>query len=184
MSTADPSTAELQDALTRLTARVEALEAQVSSRPPGDSSGSTDSADGGTFWALDNLKRRRADEPTIQDGAVLLAGTVTLPTGEPVEWQQAAGSAGLLESDWSSHVPALSALAHPVRLELLRQVLIGVRSTADLAGVESLGSTGQLHHHLRQLVATGWLRNSGRGSYEVPAPRVIPLLVTLTAVQR
>ncbi|NDL57081.1 ArsR/SmtB family transcription factor [Phytoactinopolyspora mesophila] len=181
MDKADPSKAELHQALTRLTARVEALEAMMRPQPPGPSS---DDAVDSPFWALDSLKRRRADHPATVDGAVLFAGTVTLPTGEPVEWQEAAGSAGLLESDWSSQVPALSALAHPVRLELLRQVLIGVRTTAELAAVESLGSTGQLHHHLRQLVAAGWLRHSGRGSYEVPAPRIVPLLVTLTAVQR
>ena len=45
----------------------------------------------------------------------------------------------------------------------------------------SLGTTGQLHHHLRALVAAGWLASTGRGSWQVPASRVIPLLVVVIA---
>jgi len=78
----------------------------------------------------------------------------------------------------------LGALGHPVRLELLRHILLGTHATADLAEMESLGTTGQLHHHLRQLVATGWVRQSGRGSYEIPASRVVPLLACLIGAQR
>jgi hypothetical protein len=69
----------------------------------------------------------------------------------------------------------------PVRLRLLQQVLSGRTSTAELAADESLGTTGQLHHHLRALVAAGWLTSTGRGSWRVPTPRVIPLLVVVVA---
>ena len=44
--------------------------------------------------------------------------------------------------------------------------------------------THQLHHHLRQLVAAGWLASTRRGHYEVPAARVVPLLVTVLAAHR
>lgn len=181
MRTKDTATPGLLEALAHLTARVEAIEAKEPGHEHAPTQGSPDR---GTFWALDGLKQRLTDHPSTADGAVLLTGAVTLPTGEPVEWQQGAGSTGLLESDWTDLAPTLSALSHPVRLELLRQVLLGVRTTAALAEVGTLSSTGQLHHHLRQLVSGGWLRQSGRGSYEVPATRVVPLLVTLTAVQR
>jgi hypothetical protein len=70
-----------------------------------------------------------------------------------------------------------------VRLRLLRRVLGGARSTAELADDKELGTTGQLYHHLRQLAATGWLRSTGRGRYAVPGERVVPLLVILTAAQ-
>jgi hypothetical protein len=40
---------------------------------------------------------------------------------------------------------------------------------------------GQLHHHLRALVAAGWLTSTGRGRWSIPAPRVIPLLVVVAA---
>lgn len=110
----------------------------------------------------------------------MMTGSLNLPTGEPVEWQLGAATADLLETDWSDTAAALGALGHPVRLELLRAVLAGVRSTAELA--ETTGSTGQLHHHLKQLVSTGWLAQRGRGAYEVPPARVVPLLVIVTGV--
>lgn len=138
----------------------------------------------GHFWALSGLRGRLTDHPATADGAVMLVGSLTLPDGAPVEWQQSAATAGLLESEWSDQAAVFAALGHPVRLELLRQILSGVHATAELAAIESLGTTGQLHHHLRQLVAAGWVRQSGRGSYEVPAARVVPLLAGLAGAQR
>jgi len=66
---------------------------------------------------------------------------------------------------------------------VLRGVLTGLHTTAELAALDGLGTTGQLYHHLRQLQAAGWLRSTGRGRYDVPPTRVIPLLVILTAAQ-
>jgi len=47
-----------------------------------------------------------------------------------------------------------------------------------------LGTSGQVHHHVRQLVAAGWLRPTARGRYEVPVDRVVPLLVAWAAAGR
>lgn len=136
------------------------------------------------FWALAGLQARLGDHPATADGAVLLVGSLTLPDGAPVAWQQSAGTSGMWETDWSDQAATFAALGHPVRLELLRQILSGVHATAELAETASLGTTGQLHHHLRQLVATGWVKQSGRGSYEIPAARVVPLLVCLVGAER
>lgn len=134
----------------------------------------------GELWALDGL-RRRLDDP---DGGVLFTGSVSLDGSGPHLWQQAATTVSLLESDWSELAPSLDALGHPVRLQLLQLVASGVHRTAELAEADGLGTTGQLHHHLRQLVAAGWLRSAGRGSYEIPVQRAVPLLVVLAAAQR
>jgi hypothetical protein len=171
--------------LRELRERVDALERTERSgqaAPRGEPE-TTTPGDDKEFWALHALKRWQAGHPATERGAVLFTGALTLPTGEPVEWQQAGGTASLLEADWSGAAPALAALSHPVRLELLRQVLTGARTTAALAEVESLGSTGQLHHHLRQLVSAGWLRQSGRGSYEMPPTRIVALLAILEAAR-
>lgn len=133
----------------------------------------------GTFWALDGLKDRVADP-----GGVLFTGAVTLPAGEHYEWQQGHPVDDLLADDWSQAAETLSALAHPVRLLLLREILQGSRTTAELAAHERLGTTGQLYHHLRQLVAAGWLRTTARGQYSVPGERVVPLLAVLAAARR
>src|SRR5690606_17092045 len=139
--------------------------------------------DDDAFWALNGLRERIAadDEPA---GAVMLLGELTLPTGEPVAWQYGAGAGALLEVEWDDRAAVFAALGHPVRLELLRRILNGTRATAELSAIDGLGTTGQLHHHLRQLLAAGWVRQAGRGVYEVPAPRVVPLLACLAGAER
>jgi hypothetical protein len=172
----DPAEDEpgLAERLEQLETRVARLEtARVSARS------GTGAADADTFWALEGLEQR-ATEP----GAVLFTGTITLPTGEHYVWQQGQGVDELLADDWTQAGAALTALAHPVRLLLLREILTGARTTAELGRHERLGTTGQLYHHLRQLVSAGWLRTTARGQYAVPGERVVPLLVMLAAARR
>jgi hypothetical protein len=133
------------------------------------------------YWALNGLRERIGEG---NSGAVLYTGTVDLPTGEHYDWQYGTPVDDLFEADWSEWAGTLGALGHPVRLLLLRRVLAGTRKAADLAADESLGTTGQLYHHLRQLVAAGWLRSAARGHYSVPGERVIPLLAILSGAHR
>ena len=160
----DPST--LADRLAALEARVAKLETPDASalRPAADAT------------VLDRL---RAEAP--EGGGVAFAGSLALRGGRQVEWQMGHPAAGLLDADWSDIAPALAALGHPVRLRLLNAVLAGTHETAALAETLGDGTTGQLHHHLRELTATGWLRAERRGRYEVPADRVVPLLVAVAA---
>lgn len=164
-----------------LAARLAALERRVRDLEEGGGATET-AADGATFWALAGLKAR------APQGGVVYAGFVPLPTGEVYEWQGGLPADDLLETDWSELAPdlaaTLDALSHPVRLVILQLVLTGTRSVADLQQDESLGTSGQLYHHLRQLVSAGWLRSPSRGRYAVPPDRIIPLLAVLTAAQR
>jgi len=123
--------------------------------------------------------RERLEPP----GEVLLTGSVTLPNGSEVQWQDSLGLTELLELDGSQAAETLAALGHPVRLQLLQQVLRGVQTAAALTATEGLGTSGQVYHHLRLLVTAGWLRTKQRGSYEVPAARVVPLLVAILAAR-
>lgn len=136
----------------------------------------------GDFWALEGLKQQLA-ELRAEDGGVLFTGAVRMPTGEQYEWQHGALTEGLLSYEWPEAADALAALGHPVRLRLLREIVGGRRSAAELAELEGIGTTGQIYHHLRQLTGTGWLHTTGRGRYEVPPGRVVPLLVTLSAAR-
>lgn len=173
---------ELRERLSELTERVAALETSPSESIRAETSrAGLDTRS--HLWALETLRALRPEHPVTESGVLLLSGSVTLPTGAPVEWQESAGTVEMFDIEWNERAAALAALGHPVRLELLRHVLRGVTATADLATVGSLGTTGQLHHHLRELRATGWLKQSSRGSYEVPVARVVPLLVCLMAVQ-
>lgn len=118
----------------------------------------------------------------MPEPAVIYAGRVDLPQQRPVEWQLGNRSADLLDRGWTDRAPALAALGHPVRLQILQLVARGEAGTAaELARNPSLGSTGQIYHHLRQLVSAGWLQTRGKGRHAVPPERVVPLLVILSA---
>lgn len=126
------------------------------------------------YWILRGLQEK------APRGVVAFAGHVGEPAG-PVEWQWERPTDELLDQDWGPATGALEALAHPVRLHLLQRVLNGAHTTAGLATTEELGTTGQLHHHLRTLVSAGWLESPARGKYRVPGQRIIPLLVIISA---
>ncbi|MEU0163310.1 helix-turn-helix domain-containing protein [Streptomyces sp. NPDC006261] len=166
---------ELEQWVAELERRLTALERQDRESPR--------LGDGG-FWALDGLKQQLADagEDAV-DGGVLYTGSVRLPTGEQYEWQYGAFTEALLDGDWADAADSFAALGHPVRLRLLREILGGRRTAAELAALDVVGTTGQIYHHLRQLTGAGWLHTTGRGRYEVPAARVVPLLVVLTAAR-
>jgi hypothetical protein len=164
-----------------LAARVAALEQAVADLVAARRPAPAEPPPEGDYWALEGL-RGRIDE----DGGVLFVASVRLPTSERYEWQWARPAGYLFGDeavDWADLAPALGALAHPVRLRLLRRVLEGARGAAELADDPELGTTGQLYHHLRQLAAAGWLRSTGRGRYAVPGERVVPLLTILVAAQ-
>ncbi|KUO19786.1 ArsR/SmtB family transcription factor [Streptomyces dysideae] len=162
---------ELDDRVTELERRVAALEGTHATAPRlGD----------GDFWALDGLKEQLA-ALRAADGGVLFTGAVRLPTGERYDWQQGALTEELLAGDWTQAAESFAALGHPVRLRLLREIVGGRRTAAELAELDELGTTGQIYHHLRQLTGAGWLHTTARGRYEVPAGRVVPLLVALSA---
>ncbi|TDT28477.1 helix-turn-helix protein [Streptomyces sp. BK208] len=133
----------------------------------------------GDLWALEGLKKQLAESEAAA-GGVLFTGSVRLPTGERYAWQHGALTEGLLDADWAESAEVFSALGHPVRLRLLREVLGGRRTVAELAELDGMGTTGQIYHHLRQLTGAGWLHTTGRGRHEVPAGRVVPLLVALS----
>ena len=168
----------LEDRIAALEQRVAAIESEAMTRLPASDAGEAAEAilDQERFWALSGLKARIGSR-----SAVLFVGSVDLPGGRSYVWQQAFDIGRMRDLDLAPAAEALAALGHPLRLQLLRAVLTGVNNTAGLSEVEGVGTTGQLYHHLRQLVAAGWLTAAGRGRYEVPAGRVIPLLVTIAA---
>ena len=130
------------------------------------------------LWALHGLAERAAPA-----GAIVLAGIVELPDGKRPRWQEERPAATLLDADPQRTAEVLAALGNPTRLRLLLAVLDGKTTVQDLATSEGIGTTGQVYHHLRQLTATGWLRRTGGNGYEVPVPRVVPLLGAILSAQ-
>ncbi|MEJ5913379.1 winged helix-turn-helix domain-containing protein [Pseudokineococcus sp. 1T1Z-3] len=174
----DATADDLVDRLARVESRLAALEAErETARPVGGSA----ATDGSTFWALEGLRAR-------SDGdGVLVTGLTRLPTGGRAEWQEGYPASAVLDGDWEASAPVLAALGHPVRLRLLHAVLHGSVTAAELTGLPGVGTSGQTNHHLRQLVAAGWLQRAAtgpRGAYEVPVARVVPLLAVLAVCRR
>jgi hypothetical protein len=166
----DPDLVERIDALERevtsLRERFDALAQRAAAEPAVPEAGDT-SAD--PLWFVNELGRRAP-------GAVMMAGAVEVPAG-PIRWQYGLYAEELMGKDWGELARPLEALGHPVRLELVRIILAGTQTTAELLELEQFASSGQLYHHLRQLVSAGWLTSPRRGVYEVPGARIIPLLV-------
>ncbi|WP_245246707.1 ArsR/SmtB family transcription factor [Streptomyces lonarensis] len=178
---AAPDTATLAQRLADLTERVTALEDRAAGTAAPAPAGELPDPD--VFWALHRLRSELA-ELGEEDGGVMIVGTVASgPSGGRAEWQQAFGTAALLESDWTSLADTVAALGQPVRLRLIQGLLAGRSTVAELVELDGVGTTGQIYHHLRQLVAAGWLQAAGRGRYEVPPHRLVPLLVTLGAAR-
>jgi hypothetical protein len=139
--------AVLAERLAELERRVQRLEhgdTAAMQRPAGaDEHDRTD-----VFWTLNGLKARLGTGA----GGVVFAGALPLPTGEEYVWQYGRDTDVLLASDWSQLSQVIAALGHPIRLLLLQRVLTGTRSTAELQIDDRLGTSGQLYHHLRQLL--------------------------------
>ena len=102
----------------------------------------TGAADPEQLWVLDGLRSRVGEH-----SAVLFGGAVTLPDHRPYQWQQGADTDTLLEADWDTAAEPLAALGHPVRLAVLRGVLTGLHTTAELAHHRRACSTRRTRHH-------------------------------------
>lgn len=132
------------------------------------------------FWALEGLKQREQHSA----GSVLMTGAVTVPTGLHAQWQMQVSTQELFETDFGARANSLSALAHPVRLQLLQRLLTDASTVEEIREAGDFGTSGQVYHHLRQLVATGWVTSLGSSRYEVPPARIVPVLVILMGVDR
>lgn len=171
---------DLEQRVAELERRLAALE-QASGRPRSAPSPTREPGD--DLWALHAFKDQLA-ELGADNGGVLFTGAVRTPTGKRYEWQYGLVTDTVLDADWADAADSFAALGQPVRLRLLREVLGGRCTAAELTELDGTGTTGQIYHHLRQLTAAGWLHTAARGRYEVPADRVVPLLVMLTAAGR
>jgi DNA-binding transcriptional ArsR family regulator len=166
--------AALHAAIASLSARIERLEAA-----PGSQESAAPSSEADKYWVLHRLQQ--GEESRERKGEVVYAGVATLPTGERYLWQRHGSVAALFKSEWSGFDAVLAALGHPVRLRLLKLILGGKSSKAELEAAAEVGTSGQLYHHLKILQDAGWVRCLERGHYGVPGERVVPLLAMLLA---
>lgn len=179
--------AELEDRLAALEERVAALETRADGAPADPSS--VDASPGTeaptfaarteeTFWALQGVKERSGPS-----GGVLFTGAVSL-RGRSAEYQWARSTEDVLDRDWSEHADAIAALGHPLRMSMLRLLLDGERTVAQLVDELQLGSTGVAYHHLHQLGAAGWVDSPRRGEWRIATSRIVALMTIVIATEK
>lgn len=99
------------------------------------------------------------------------------------DWRHEAPVAALMADDWPGLAPRLAALAHPVRLSILRAALPGETPATVLQQAAGATTPGQFYHHLRELTAAGWLASARRGHYAVPPGRAGALLAAVAVAR-
>lgn len=174
-----------------LSARLAALEARVAALEGGDPSvdgakgslpdrrtGDAQTSGNDRFWALSALKQQLPPP-----GGVVFAGSVQVGAGD-VEFQWGRPTEHLEETDWAEHAETVSALGHPLRLAILRRLLDGEHTVAQLVDELELASTGVAYHHLSALQGGGWVTSPRRGTWAIPPSRVIPLLTIVLALEK
>lgn len=78
-------------------------------------------------------------------------------------------------------VRVLAALSSTPRLALYRATLDGPVTSAALMAAAGLNTTGQLYHHLRELVSVGLMAQEGRDRYTVVYERIPAVRTILRA---
>jgi ArsR family transcriptional regulator, arsenate/arsenite/antimonite-responsive transcriptional repressor len=128
--------------------------------------------------ALEAAASSSSAEIVDDSGVVSYEGAVRLH-GE-VSWRIDYSPSAALGLPAAPTAEVLAALGHPVRLALVRRLLTGPASAAELQDAAELSSTGQVYHHLRALTAARVVEQDGR-SFRVPATGVVPVLTMLLA---
>ena len=96
--------------------------------------------DSETFWALARLAERTGPE-FEQDGVagrLLYAGRATTPGGGDLIWQAEHPLPGVLAEGCEEAAAVLAALGSPVRLEIIRRLLLGGETVQELQEIPAL----------------------------------------------
>jgi DNA-binding transcriptional ArsR family regulator len=135
------------------------------------------------YWALARLAERTGPEFEKDGvaGSLLYAGRATTPGGGDLIWQAEHPLPGVLAERWEDAAGVLAALGNPVRLEIVRRLLLGGETVQELQEIPELGTSGQLYHHLRDLQSAGLVTQRRRGRYGVAADKVVPSLIIIAA---
>lgn len=88
----------------------------------------------------------------------------------------------LLHIDTEKISKIVSALGSKPRLDILTAILTESLTGAEIVEKLSLGTTGQLYHHLKALQGADLLSQDKNGRYTLPDHRKLPLLLLLSAV--
>lgn len=112
-------------------------------------------------------------------GSIGYTGSITLNGN--VRWNIEYDAAATLAFDPATVTAVLDALGNPARLAIVRTLLRGPATAAELQEATELSSTGKLYHHLRALSAARVVAQESRNRYRIAPEKAVPLLVLTLA---
>lgn len=115
------------------------------------------------------------------EASVCYAGAGRWGDDGTVAWQMSRTWSEVLGAAGEHSASLFSALASPTRVRIVVELLRGEVTTAELTRRLDQPSSGQLFHHLKELLAAGVIHQPVRGTYAVREHRVVPLLALLSA---
>lgn len=130
-----------------------------------------------TSALLDALKANT----DLVDGAVTFGGVVDTG-GHHYEYEWTRPTHWVTDSEWEEEISRLSALAHPLRGNIMRRLLSAPATIAELVDEHIASSPGTAYHHVSALQAAGWVTKHD-GSFAIPPARVVPLMAIITACE-
>lgn len=101
--------------------------------------------------------------------------------GGAVVWQIIRGWTDVLADTGERSAALFAALANPSRLRIVVELIGGEVTTAELARRLDQPSTGQMFHHLKELLAAGVIYQPVRGTYAIRREHAVPVLAMLCA---
>ena len=167
---------ELEEQMAVLRTRLTELEEQVASAV---SAGVLTSS----FQARTTSSPPDSEAPTSQAGTIQgtlsYTGTIQL-AGRPFRFQQRLPAQSLFEVAPEVLSQIFAAFSIPHRVIILRTLCERSCTAQQLQEVLGMGSSGQLYHHLKELLATGLITQRERSSvYTIDPPKVIPICAAL-----
>ena len=140
--------------LAELEARVAALEGRTNTADARPTPTTTE--EDSTYWLVDAL----APNEQLPDGSVIFGGNINVgKRSYAYQWQRP--TTFVTDESWAENLERLSALAHPIRGEILRRLLAASATAAELVEENIVSSTGTAYHHLSALTHAGWTTKSG-----------------------
>ncbi len=101
--------------------------------------------------------------------------------GAPLAWRMEHSWDAVRTLAGDSAARVLGALSSTMRLRVVAALLEQPHTTAELVERLEQPSSGQLFHHLRELLAAGIVHQPVRGTYALRRQDVVPLLALLAA---
>ena len=120
------------------------------------------------------------DAGVLEHGTAMYAGAGPGPDGLTAlqmvrHWED------IVAAEPAAIATTMSALGNPQRVRIVQALVDRPASTAEIAERLEEPTSGQLFHHLKDLLAAGLIFQPARGMYAVRPQHVVPLLTVISA---